>query len=419
MKKIKILWLTNVILPIVADNIDEKKSVYGGWLDSLSKQFFINVNISFISVFPSHVTKHGKIKNNMYYEFNILSSHKSIEAMFCEILLREKPDIIHVFGTEFGHSLFMTRAAEKCNMLGRVIVNIQGLISVCAKHYLEGIPNDIRNRYTLRDFLRQDNLIQQQKKFVVRGQNEIKVLRKVSNVIGRTDFDKACTLQINPKLHYFFCNESLRDIFYKYEWKFSECHKHTIFISQASYVLKGFHWVVEAAKILKNEFPDIKIYVSGETNFTTNDIVSKVKRNSYQKYIRHLLYSYDLIDTFVFVGSLDDRRMCTQYLKTNVFVSASNLENSSNSVAEAMLLGVPIVASDVGGMNSIITHNVDGYLYPSTEPYMLAYYISILFKNETKAKTFSKNAQRHALQRHDKKQIEKDVYQIYKKILGL
>ena len=73
--------------------------------------------------------------------------------------------------------------------------------------------------------------------------------------MGRTTWDQACTYLINPKVKYHFCNETLRSEFYKDRWKVENCNKHTIFISQASYPIKGFHKFLEALVQVKT-FPE-------------------------------------------------------------------------------------------------------------------------------------------------------------------
>ena len=60
-------------------------------------------------------------------------------------------------------------------------------------------------------------------------------------------------------------------------------------------------------------------------------------------------------------------------------VSASSIENSSNSVHEAVLVGCPVVASYVGGTDSFLSVGKNGYLYQHDAEYMLAYYIQKIF----------------------------------------
>lgn len=69
-------------------------------------------------------------------------------------------------------------------------------------------------------------------------------------------------------------------------------------------------------------------------------------------------------------------------LHSTVYVQPSYIENSPNSVAEAQILGVPVVATNVGRTSSMVTHGKDGFLFPATDPYMAAYSIKYLIDNE-------------------------------------
>ena len=56
----------------------------------------------------------------------------------------------------------------------------------------------------------------------------------------------------------------------------------------------------------------------------------------------------------------------------DLFVLPSRYEACSNGVLEAMATGLPVVASDVGGMRELITPNRTGWLVPSDSPDRLA-----------------------------------------------
>ncbi len=49
----------------------------------------------------------------------------------------------------------------------------------------------------------------------------------------------------------------------------------------------------------------------------------------------------------------------------DAFVLPSLYEACSNATLEAMSTGLPVVASDVGGMREIVTHNRNGWLVPA------------------------------------------------------
>ena len=113
---------------------------------------------------------------------------------------------------------------------------------------------------------------------------------------------------------------------------------------------------------------------------------------------------------------LDEKAMCERFLKSNVFVSPSSIENESNSVSEAMLMGVPTISSFVGGVTNRLIHNKEGYMYQHDSPYMLAYYICETFANDEQTKLFSENAKAHASNTNNKNNNLETMLNIYKKI---
>ena len=335
-----------------------------------------------------------------------------LEAEFCKELASFCPDVIHIWGTEYAHTLAMVNAAEKEGFLQKIVVSIQGLCSVYAGHYAEGLPVRVIRGATFRDLVRRDNIIQQQKKFVLRGNLEVAALQKVSHVIGRTDWDKACTAQINPGAEYHFCNETLRQPFFEDQWQYSSCKKHRIFASSCVYPVKGFHYLLEAMGEVVKAYPDATITVPGSSFLTVNPL----RRNGYQKYLADLTRKFGLEDKIEFLGSLSPEGMKAAYLDANVFVLPSTIENSPNSLGEAMILGLPCVAADVGGVTTMMTHNEEGFVYQSTAPYMLAHYIKSVFSLEADAAAMGQAARKHALKTHDPEKNLQDLLNIYHEI---
>ena len=143
----------------------------------------------------------------------------------------------------------------------------------------------------------------------------------------------------------------------------------------------------------------------------------RIRVSYYKLYLKKLIYKYNLQDKIIFLGELNEEQMRYQFLKTNVFVSPSAIENSSNSMGEAMLLGCPIVASNVGGTKSILRDGIDGFLYPFNEPYMLAYYVKKIFKSDDIARNIGDEARKHALVTHDPENNLKKLIDIYDNLL--
>lgn len=415
-----VLWLVNMPLPEASLLMNEKPVPFGGWLLSQAKDLSGQTGFELSIAFPrENIRRKLQGKNIKYYVFPAESGYKASELekfSLKNILDEAEPDIVHIFGTEYSHSLAMVNACARKGI--RTVISIQGLVSVYAVHYTAGLPYRIQKRLTLRDFLKRSNILQQQRKFIRRGLLEIEALKKTKHVIGRTCWDKACASQINPEAEYHFCNETLREEFYKNEWKFGQCEKYSMFMSQAAYPVKGLHYMLEAMPLILKRFPESKLYVAGPEIIKSDTIKQRFKRKSYAKYIIELVKKYSLEGNVVFTGLLDEKQMCERYLKSHVFVSPSSIENSSNSLCEAMMLGLPCAASFVGGIPDLVKHGEEGLLYQHDAPYMLAHHVCEVFASDELALRLSANARARALKTHDRHRNLSRLLEIYNKIIS-
>ncbi len=402
-----------MMLPHIAKHLKLAASPLGGWLTGMANGLIRDKFCELFVLFPNgEHSISGSTEKMKYYGFKKSETQSQFEL----ILKKEKPDLVHIFGTEYSHTLDMVNACEKLNLLDKTVINIQGLVSVYESHYYANLPNKAVRASTFRDVVRQDNIKKQAKKFGVRGKAEVEALKKAKHVIGRTDWDKACTMQINSKLKYHFCNETLRDSFYENEWDIGSCERFSIFLSQAQYPIKGFHNMLLAMPKILESFPKAHIYVTGKSPLNVSG-VAKLKETYYNKYLGKLIKDNNLTDKITFLGALSEAEICDRFLKSHVFVSASSIENSPNSVGEAMILGVPTVSSHVGGVSNMLIHEKDGFLYQADAPYMLAYYVCEIFSDTILASNFSENSKKHARITHDREINLERIKEIYKGLL--
>ena len=421
--KIRVLWLCNAIIPQVSEKLGINAGTGGGWLNQLSDVFDNREDIALCVVAPfllgdelAHINFGNKSE---FYGFQkkIREPWKyddSVEEIFAGILAEFKPDLVHIFGTEFPHTLSMVRAF---NNPDKTIIHVQGIISVIAKHYTAFLPEKVVKRYSFRDFIKIDNIEKQKHKFELRGKYEIEAIKKVGHVFHRTECDEAVIKGINPAACLHYAQEMMRKTFYSGTWKYEYCDKYSIFISQGNYPLKGLHIMLEALRTVKELYSGVKLYIAGDDILTVGSFKEKIRESYYSKYIRKLIIEWNLTENVEFTGPLSEEKMKQRYLKSNVFVSASSIENSSNSVAEAMLLGVPVVSSFVGGCISLIEHGVNGLLYQADAPYMLAYYIVKIFDDKDIASNISKKEVEKASALYEKDTIVENILQTYKKML--
>ena len=389
----------------IAEKFRLKSSPLGGWLEGISTCLSENsfIELDYYVVEESKKEKKLTMKNERinyhYVNYNKLNYLKSS--------ITDNYDVYHVFGTEMAYIDDLIEVLP----LTKTVISIQGLVSKISIHYLSNYDMYTRTTLFTKMYMKLN-----QKIFKMRGLREERILKKVKYVIGRTDWDRASLESINKDLKYFHCNEILREIFYRDKWSIDSCNYFSIFVSQASYSIKGMHMIVEIIKILKEFYPEVICIIGGGNILKSNTLATKL-HSSYDYLIMKLIKQYKLQENIKFLGPLTDNVVKEYLLKCNVFLLASSIENSSNSLAEAMNLGVPIVASYVGGTNNFVSHKENGLLYPYDEPYLGAYYIKMLFENKKFAKELANNAYEKAKIYFSRKYNISNMLNVYDEII--
>ena len=424
----KVLWICNIMPPIIGQYLGKECSVKEGWISGiLMRMMKEKEEVELGICYPvADVSEEGKKevvinddKKIVCYGFAEDTVHPEnyggdgLEKRIGEIIRDYNPEVLHVFGTEFGHSL---AAVKSFGNPKHTLVGIQGVISECVKEYMADLPLDVQGQVSFRDWLKKDSMKQQQEKFFIRGEREKEVLKLCGNVTGRTDFDKEAAKNINPQVKYFFMNETMRGEFYEGKWEYKKCKKHSIFFSQADYPLKGFHYLLQALQIVKEKYPNVTVNVAGNSlvNYTT--LKDKIKISAYGKYLRKLIKEMDMKDKITFLGKLSAEEMKQQYLKCHTFVCASSLENSPNSVGEAMLLGTPVVASYTGGIPSMVDHEKEGLLFEKGNVKALAEAIMRTWEDKEMVDVMTNEARVRARKTHDADENYRALMGMYREI---
>ena len=399
----RVLWITNTIFPAPSKALGIPAPVMGGWMYGLANQLATteNIQLAVATTYNGNQLKNFNIDGVFYYllpHVNSTSYPQILESYWQNICTEFQPNVVHMHGTEYAHGLACMRA---CPLLNYVI-SIQGLVSIYARYYFAGLSlSELLKNITFRDIVRFDTLFQAKNKFIKRGLFEQEYIQRTQHVIGRTSWDYAHTKTINPSVNYHFCNETLRDGFYNSQkWNIINKTDFTIFLSQAAYPIKGLHQVLKAVGLLKNVFPLIKIRIAGDSIINTTSLKDKIKLVGYGSYIIKLINILKLHDQVQFTGTLTESQMITEYLNAHLFICPSSIENSPNSVGEAQVLGVPVIAAYVGGISDMVEHAETGLLYRFEEIEILAGHIRNLFSDDALANYLSINEIQVSTKRH-------------------
>lgn len=418
----KVLWLINIMLPDIAIKLGNKPSNKEGWLSGIVNTVKKSHDFELAIAFPvdmDHAPYKEETDGITYYGFYEDTVHPEIYSTYLEDTLKGivddfNPNFVHIFGTEFPHTLAMSRVMkDKSN---KVLIGIQGVVTACRDHYLDGVPEKIVNRTTFRDRVKKDSLKEQHEKFALRAVNEIEAVKNAGHITGRTPFDREFTESNNPKATYHFMNETLRPEFYEGSWNKNNCEKHSIFMSQANYPIKGFHYLLEALPEIVKKYPDVKVYVAGDNVTKHKTLMEKIKLASYDKYLVELMKKNHVEDYVVFTGNLDASGVKERLLKSNLFICSSTIENSANSLGEAMILGVPCVTANVGGIPGIFTDGSDGIMFERGDVSGLASAVETIFEDSDLTDRFSNHAVMHARITHNPNANYQRLLDVYRQI---
>lgn len=442
----KVLWLCNVMMPMIAEQLNLEASNKEGWLSGLASVILekgdengIELGVAFPApeaLLPGGretcmhtITVRGGRLACFGFRENVARPElyeTGLEERLKWIINFWQPDMVHCFGTEYPHTLAMCRVFPEKKKL---LISVQGLCSVCAESYFADMPEKVIRSVTLRDRLRRDSIREQQQKFAMRGRMEIEAVKLAGNIAGRTEWDRIHTEEWNPEAVYFKMNETLRESFYGARWNRENCIPHSVFLSQGDYPIKGLHYMLRALPEILREFPDTRVYVAGNSVTGYGTLKQKLKISGYGKYLRRLIRENGLQDRVIMLGKLSEEQMKERYLKSHLYVCCSSVENSPNSLGEAMLLGMPCVSADVGGIPSIFTGGEDGILYQGFRKELnnksnldavserLAKSVIEIWKNQERLDQYCENARNHAEKNHDREKNYAKMTEIYIKII--
>lgn len=412
----KVLWITNIVFPEAQSLLTgaEDLKASGGWMLGAANALLDRQDVELhVATTSRNVCKLNMLKGLKITYYLIpygkgnIKYNSEYEHYWRQIKSIVQPDIVHIHGTEFSHGLAYMKACGVDN----VVISIQGLTSAYYYYYYGIIKSEIFRNITFRDIIR-GTVLREQRKFKERAKYEIEMIKMTHHIIGRTSWDKSRCWAINPLVKYHFCNETLRSEFYSgNHWEYEKCIKHSIFLSQAGYPIKGLHQVLKAIPLILREFPDTTIRIAGGDITKTDTFKERLRLSGYGKYIKGLILRNGLHDRVIFTGNLNASEMKQEYLRANVFVCPSSIENSPNSLGEAQILGTPCIASYVGGIPDMMRGNEE-YLYRFEEIEMLATKICNVFANGMNQTDMRETA--HT--RHDSEVNTAQLLHIYKSI---
>jgi N-acetyl-alpha-D-glucosaminyl L-malate synthase BshA len=132
-------------------------------------------------------------------------------------------------------------------------------------------------------------------------------------------------------------------------------------------------------------------------------------------FIKQLVKELKLEVDVHFLGEQD--HLEPLFFCADLFLLPSEQESFGLTALEAMNCGVPVIASETGGLPEVITHGATGYLYPVGELKQMAEKSVELLSDPQKHALFKQQARKRAIQSFDASRIIPQYEAYYEKIL--
>ncbi|HEX8328296.1 MAG TPA: glycosyltransferase family 4 protein [Hymenobacter sp.] len=290
-------------------------------------------------------------------------------------------DLLHLHGSE------LQLPAMTAGLAVPMLLSVQGIVSVYARH----VPDPL----SMLKFL-----------WTLAGFYERRYLPTVHHFLCRTHWDKAHTARLSPGCTIYHNWETLRPEFFAAAERPKPtllARPQVLFVG-GSQAIKGFKEALLTFDRIR-QAADLRLVIVGRLG--DDEVQAVVQRHR----LRHI--APESVECRRFQTAAELAALCRESF---CLLHPSYIDNSPNSVCEAQLMGLPVVATDVGGVASLITEGETGLLAP-LDPAALARQVLRLYHDRALHRRIAAKAQALARQRHDPATILERTLDAYRAVL--
>ena len=289
-------------------------------------------------------------------------------------------DVIHVHGTELQYASSLLR--RRLNV--PYIISIQGIITL----YKQELPKTLSKNFLY---------------WSMASRYERDEVRRSLHFFCRTEWDQRFVRSLNTHADITLCWEMLRPEFFGYEHAFGGSD---ILFMGGDNPLKALPHCLRVFNVLAGRHPEMKLHVVGKVDAAA----------LYQQLVRSLSPGNLHAGNVVLHGSLDAAAICHVYARCFCLYHPSLIDNSPNSVCEAQVAGLPVIATLVGGVPSLIDDGRTGLLVEKNDEQGHIEMLERLYADTGLQHLLSGNGREMARRRHDGKTIVEKTIDTYQKL---
>lgn len=411
----KILWLSNLAFS------DQNLKTTGGWLQPLAEALRTTFGVEIANVVmttdvksvENYVLGSGIRQWLIPWGRNKLTivAGKEICDEVVAIVKKEKPDLIHIWGTE---NVWASIYAKGC-LKKPVLIDIQGILSSSYYYYYGNLS--IRERLCcigIKEALNpKSSIFADHLKFYLRGKWELKFLKCFRHISVQSNWVEARIRLHAPQANIHHTGLALRDVFYTAKaWEHKEFGEAPIIFSTASGSIpyKGMHVLIKALPIVKKYYPRCQLHIAG------NYVKQRKQQGGYTHFILSLIDKLDLKDNVVFLGAIDKLQIVSELKHADLAVIPSFVETYCLALAESLMIGTPTVASYAGAMPEQATDGQEALFYEPTDYISCADRMIRILNNKDLAQKLSQNSRRRKQSDNDIGRLVERQMTIYREV---
>jgi len=172
--------------------------------------------------------------------------------------------------------------------------------------------------------------------------------------------------------------------------------------------LKRVHDLLQAVKIVKAHIPDVQVRIIGDPVKSAG---------GYYREILSYISENDMAGNVRLLGQKSQAEVVDIVSKAKILVHPSLFETCPMVIVEAMALGKPVVATDVGGIRYLVKDMETGLLVPPRDVKTLAEKILTILKDKQLRETMAKEARTTIQGKHHPDIVAKKTIEVYKSVL--
>jgi len=419
-----VVWLLNNPVSISSRLLYNTNSQSGGWIDATFDSIKPQIDSSEIELhIIAPVEKehddieycNGCVCHYVKWRKNGIGikPQKKDVIRLRRLLQLINPDLVMAWGTEFSFNYSGIICSKQLHKPS--LIYIQGLASsfigyenahLSYRNMVKrlGVFDKLKTIYTKRYY----HSLKKQTYY------EEDMIRACDGIISDNKWCFEIGKSINPNVKCFYSLLPLSDSFtHAKRWSIETMKHHQIFTIAGRTAYKGLHILIDAIKLVKMEYPDVRLVIPGYMGYGKPKFL---KKPPYISYLEQIIKDNNLSENVHFVGRLTSEEMAAMMQTAHCFVMPSCIENHSSTLREALYVGVPCISAMVGSIYELIESNKQALLYRYEDVFALAAMIKRVFEADELCNVLSENGHNRVTSFYSNT-LNRSIGEIYESVL--